>query len=155
MCSESGRAVGWAPLLGSTVGWALRLSSVTVQAPWLCGGQRLCSTVGQGCWLGSLPEWGCRIGSAAAQVLWPGFMVRWDWRRCLAVKWGCEFASLPGQVHRMVSMTSIAHCLGNQIRHNCQPGSLARQGHWLGLQMSRAAGWDLCSGAAARMNVFL
>ena len=34
-------------------------------------GQKLHLTVGQGCWLGSLPKCGCRMGSVAAWVLWP------------------------------------------------------------------------------------
>lgn len=33
----AGRAVGWAPPLGGIAGSALRLLSVTVQAPWLRG----------------------------------------------------------------------------------------------------------------------
>ena len=37
--------------------------------------QRLYLTTGQGCWLSSLPTCGCRMGSLAAQVPWPGFLV--------------------------------------------------------------------------------
>lgn len=39
-------------------------------------GQRLYLIVGQGCWLGSLPKRGYRMGSTAARVLCLSFLVR-------------------------------------------------------------------------------
>ena len=47
-------------------------------------GQRLCSIVGQGCWLGSLPD-GHRIYSVAAKCLWPGFPEGQDLGQCPAL----------------------------------------------------------------------
>lgn len=60
-------------------------------------GQRLCSTVVQGCRLGSLPEWDCRIHCRAAEVLWSGFLMGWEWRLCSAIWQGLEFAYLAGR----------------------------------------------------------
>lgn len=38
-------------------------------------GQILCSTVGQGCSIGSSSKWVCRMGFIAARHLWPSFPV--------------------------------------------------------------------------------
>lgn len=58
-------------------------------------GQRPCSTVGHGYWLGCLSEWRYRLCSVAVQVFWPGFWVGWNHRLCSAVRQGWKFASLP------------------------------------------------------------
>lgn len=81
----------------------------------------------------------CSVG---AEPLYPGLPVWWDWRLCLAVENGCEFAPFLEQTHRIVPMASKAIGLGIQIRQKCQLSPLARwvhrlsfidgQSHWLG-----------------------
>lgn len=66
-----------------------------------------------------------------------------------AVKWSCEFASLPGQGHRTGSTASMAHCLGFRIRQNCPLSCLVWQEDRITdptLQMGRAPGWVLLLG---------
>lgn len=83
---ESGRALGWALWLDTTIGWTPRIPRVTFQAPWLYGARpEALLTVVHGCWLDFLPTWGYRIGSAAAWVLWQSFLVGWDWKLYSAV----------------------------------------------------------------------
>lgn len=63
-------------------------------------------------------------------VLWPGLLVRQEWRLYSIVGQDCRFASLSGQGHSIGSTASMA-CLVTQIRYNCQPSSVARWSHWL------------------------
>lgn len=101
---------GWAPLLSGVVGWALWLNAAV---GWPCGlvvlwaglqafpgllfrlpsyaGQGLCSRVGQGCRVGSVPKWGCRIGILSIGVLWPGFLAGQDLRLCSLVCFAVYF----------------------------------------------------------------
>ena len=55
-------------------------------------GQRLCSTIGQGRWLGSLPR---QVIECAAGHLWPCFLVGQNRKLCLAVGWDCKPVPLP------------------------------------------------------------
>ena len=101
--SAIGQVCGWTlqPLLA---GWGLRMYSATGSCPWL--------------------------DSAAACVLWPGFLVGWNWI-CFPVQAG----------HRGF-MNDMAHWLGTYIRqnyllsflcrHTYQLGSSDVQSHWLG-----------------------
>ena len=88
---------------------------------------KLHSTVGRGHWLDALPSRGCRMGSRAAQGLWPGFLVRWGRRLCSAAG-----GSLSGWNCRLGPVAGTAHWLGVQSRQNCQHSSPARCGHRLG-----------------------
>lgn len=53
--------------MGRAVGWALSLLRVLFRLPGY--GRPEAILVGKGCWLSSLPEWGCRMGSVVAGVL--------------------------------------------------------------------------------------
>lgn len=57
---------GWCCSLGSRLP-GLKAAHGHCSRPLIRRGQRLCFTVGQGCWLGSLLEEGYRMGSVAAQ----------------------------------------------------------------------------------------
>ena len=100
------RVTGWAPCLGKVTGYIQQFSRAVGQGCRLDSkatqghcwgslamqGHRLWSTVGQSCWLGSQD---CQMGSAAAWVLWTGFLIEWDRRLCSAIEWSCILISLP------------------------------------------------------------
>lgn len=91
--------------------------------------QRQCSSVGQGCGLGSLHG---QTAGCAPQL--PGFLEGWDKRLFSTVGQDYKFALLPGWSHRMVSTVGIAYWLGIQIRQNCQLSSLPKWGYQLSSQ---------------------
>lgn len=67
------------------------------------------------------------MGSVVAWVLWPGLLVGKDegYAQLLGGA-GWELASLPRSDGRKGSEVSMAHCLGIEIRQNCQVNSQVR-----------------------------
>lgn len=108
-------------------------------------GQMLYSTVGQGCWLGSLHKQGYRMGFSTAQ----GSLSRlsdWTGLEVIVCSWmRLASAPLPRHCCKTGSTVSMAHWLGTQVRQSSHLNSLARwdhgissaEGHiqWLGSQM--------------------
>lgn len=124
-----GRAEQCTPKLVWLIGWSPEPGRTAHQAPW------------SGRVTGLAPRMGCRLGYAAAQVLWLGFLVSWAWRLYSAVDRALNLVpSLGGAVEQAYSHhSSLA---GTSTRQNCPLGSLARhskqlwssngQSHWLG-----------------------
>lgn len=99
-------------------------------------GHRLWSTAGQSCRLGSLLKWVCRMGSMAVHVLWPSSLVRQDLWLCLAIRQGCEFASLPGLGYKTAPW--LVWPVGRTVKSSFlnwwghRLSSADGQSHWLG-----------------------
>ena len=131
LCSAIDKALGrtpplsrvavWAPWLGVVVGWALRMPTVTVQAPWLCKARGCAQQLaGLLAWLpaqaGLLDGLHGRLDSLARLPGGGGGAAR---RLCSAVGWGWESASLPRPAGRKSSKACNASCLGTQIKQSC------------------------------------
>lgn len=76
--------------------------------------QRLCSTIGQGCWFDFLPKVGLEDGVSGG----PDSLVRLlygpdDGRLHSVVEWGCRFASLTGWGGRMGSRAGFSPLTGD------------------------------------------
>ena len=56
-------------------------------------------------------QFGSRLGCMVAEILWSGFPVRWSWMLYSTAGWGCKFASLPNQAHKMGSIIVITQWL--------------------------------------------
>ena len=66
LCQKLCESVGWAPLLGDVVGWALGLPSISVQAPWFCGARGYAQRLDRAPGLVS-----CLSGTAGWAASWP------------------------------------------------------------------------------------
>lgn len=113
---------------------------VTVQAHWLGAPE-----AGLSCWCGSLPCWGCRVGSKAAQLLWSG---RTGGYTQQLARTGSLHSFLSGLVKG--SMVSTISFLGSKLGSPEVPG---QPGPLSAVQKDRATGWDFCLGAAVGRSI--
>lgn len=94
-----GSAIGQGCKLDSTAWWHYRLCSEPAQShcpgSLITWGEMLCSTIGRADGLAPCTNKDCRMGSIAAQVFWPGFLV---YRLYSAFEQHCKCASLPRAV---------------------------------------------------------
>lgn len=87
---------------------------------------KLCSVVGWGSQLVSLPQLGSRVSTTAAQGLWLALLLRQGWRLCLAAEGSCRLASLSRQVYRMGSATGTDYWLWTETEQNFLLSCLAK-----------------------------
>ena len=74
-------------------------------------------------------QFGSRLGCMVAEILWSGFPVRWSWMLYSTAGWGCKFASLLNQAHKMGFIIIMTQWLRTWIRQNCPLCSLACWGY--------------------------
>lgn len=121
------RTIGWASLLVNTISWTLRLPRVTV---WVSWSGRVSGHDPQLGRLGSLPQWGCRIGSRVGRSLWLGNLVRRGLEAMLNSRAVLLLGFLPGRVCRISSVATLGPWLGFLVR--------------LGWGLCLAVGWGFC-----------
>ena len=154
MGSAVRKAVGWALWLGGTIGQVLRLSSISIKAPWLFKIKGYTSLLGRTDGFIRAQVW-LSDGLCSCPVLWSDFLVGWDQRLYWAVGQGFKFASLPVWLCSVCFTAHLAHWLVIRTRKNCPSGAWSERAIDLAGQMSRASDWTYWLSAATNVTIVL